>query len=128
MVAQVSNLFGEIASACDEQAKGIEQITVAVGQLDRTTQANAGGAEEAAASSEQMNTQAESLNRTIEDLTALVGLYQAGNAVVSHTAAVRGEARRVQLPDLRRPALAGVPEQKPASRIPLDRDDLFEEF
>ncbi|MGM3162495.1 methyl-accepting chemotaxis protein [Dickeya undicola] len=40
-VSRVNDIIGEIASASDEQRRGIEQIASAVGELDSTTQQNA---------------------------------------------------------------------------------------
>ncbi len=40
-VQQVTDIMGEIASASSEQTKGIEQVNVAVTQMDEVTQQNA---------------------------------------------------------------------------------------
>ncbi|BES84645.1 methyl-accepting chemotaxis protein [Pectobacterium araliae] len=40
-VSQVNDIMGEIASASDEQSRGIEQISRAISELDTTTQQNA---------------------------------------------------------------------------------------
>ena len=70
---EVKNLIAEIATASHEQAQGIEQINTAVGQMDQVTQSNAAGAEESSSASEELNAQAEQLNRMVQDLQALVG-------------------------------------------------------
>jgi methyl-accepting chemotaxis protein len=43
--------MGEIASASDEQSKGIEQVSLAVSQMDSVTQQNASLVQESAAAS-----------------------------------------------------------------------------
>lgn len=48
-VARVTDIMGEIESASDEQSRGIEQISLAVTQMDQVTQQNASLVEEAAA-------------------------------------------------------------------------------
>ncbi len=37
-VARVTDIMGEIESASDEQSRGIEQISLAVTQMDQVTQ------------------------------------------------------------------------------------------
>jgi hypothetical protein len=56
----------EIASASGEQARGIEQVTGGVGQLDKVTQATAGNSEELAAASEETASQASSLMQLVQ--------------------------------------------------------------
>jgi len=68
-----SQLVSEIASASDEQAKGIEQLNSAAAHMDTVTQNNAANAEESAAASEELRSQAEQLEATVENLVALVG-------------------------------------------------------
>jgi len=70
---KVNDLVGEIAAACNEQAQGIEQINVAVGQMDTVTQQNAANAEESASAAEELSSQAEGLNRMVVELRSLTG-------------------------------------------------------
>ncbi len=60
-VQQVSSIVSEITMASLEQKEGIGQVNRAVGELDRATQQNAALVEETAASSEDMNNQAQAL-------------------------------------------------------------------
>jgi methyl-accepting chemotaxis protein len=69
---QMDELIAEIATASDEQSRGIEQITTAVSQMDTVTQSNAGSAEETASASEELNAQALELKRAVTDLHILV--------------------------------------------------------
>jgi methyl-accepting chemotaxis protein len=69
---KVANLVNEIAAASDEQSKGIEQINVAVTQMNQVTQANSANAEESASAAEEMAGQAESLNQVVAQLSGIV--------------------------------------------------------
>ena len=60
-VGKVSNLIAEIAAASQEQSAGIEQINMAVTQMDQVVQQNAALVEEATAATESMQVQAGSL-------------------------------------------------------------------
>ncbi len=71
-VGQLTELINGIAKASSEQAQGVEQINVAVSQMEKVTQQNASGAEESASASEQLSAQAQVANRLIGDLAALV--------------------------------------------------------
>ncbi|TQI81111.1 methyl-accepting chemotaxis sensory transducer with TarH sensor [Serratia fonticola] len=57
-VTRVTDIMGEIASASDEQSRGIEQVTQAVTQMDQVTQQNAALVEEAASAAAALEEQA----------------------------------------------------------------------
>ncbi|MCV4698739.1 methyl-accepting chemotaxis protein, partial [Escherichia coli] len=61
-VTRVNDIMGEIASASEEQRRGIEQVAQAVSQMDQVTQQNASLVEEAAAATEQLANQADHLS------------------------------------------------------------------
>jgi methyl-accepting chemotaxis protein len=65
-------LVSEIATASQEQDKGISQLTTAVQEMDKVTQANASNAEETASASEELNAHADTLKETVVDLVSLV--------------------------------------------------------
>ena len=69
---KVADLVAEIAAASNEQSKGIEQINIAVSQMDKVTQTNAANAEESASASEEMNAQAEQMKSIVGELSAMV--------------------------------------------------------
>ena len=71
-VRQVSHLIEEIATASQEQSRGIAQVGAAVTQLDQVTQQNA-------ALVEQSTAAAESLQQQAARLTDLVGTFQTGH-------------------------------------------------
>ncbi len=65
-VNQVSALVGEIAHASSEQAQGIEQVNSGLVQIDEVTQSNTAGAEESAAASQTLLTQARSVKSILD--------------------------------------------------------------
>ncbi len=69
---QVDQLVAEIATASVEQNQGIAQVNAAVGEVDKVTQSNAGGAEEAAAAAEELSAQAVLMRENIRELAKLV--------------------------------------------------------
>ncbi len=62
---QVDELVADIALATKEQSQGVEQINMAVGQMDKVTQSNA-------ASAEELSANAVELNSSVTDLMGLV--------------------------------------------------------
>ncbi|MCP4703728.1 MAG: methyl-accepting chemotaxis protein, partial [candidate division Zixibacteria bacterium] len=78
-IKKVASLLGEITSASDEQAQGVDQINTAVGQLDQVTQQNAANAEESSSASEELSAQAVELQEIVVDLTKVVHGASAGD-------------------------------------------------
>lgn len=72
-VSKVGELVSEIAVASNEQAQGIEQINIAVTDVDKVTQQNASAAEESASASEELSAQAEEMKVFVGRLAAIVG-------------------------------------------------------
>lgn len=64
-VKKVNDIVAEIATASDEQSTGLMEISRAVTEMDQMTQQNAALVEEAAAASESMNSEADSLDQLI---------------------------------------------------------------
>jgi methyl-accepting chemotaxis protein len=88
-IGRVSSIIGEISAAGQEQELGIGQINQAVAALDDVTQQNAALVEEAAAASESLREQAETL-------AAVVGAFELDGAPAAATrkqAAGRQRAR-----------------------------------
>jgi methyl-accepting chemotaxis protein len=71
-ISKTTELVGEITAASAEQSQGVEQVNVAVSQMDKVTQQNAANAEESASASEELNAQAETMNDIVGQLVALV--------------------------------------------------------
>jgi methyl-accepting chemotaxis protein len=70
---KIAHLVSEINAASTEQAKGIEQINIAVSEMEKVVQQNAATAEESASASEEMNAQAEQMKAAVRDLGVMVG-------------------------------------------------------
>ena len=143
--AKVSDLVAEIAAASKEQAQGIDQVNIAVNQMDKVTQQNASNAEESASASEEMSSQAETLKGLVDDLVLVVEGTNSKKLQGMHAAAPA--ARKAANPQTRRGssgngngkaqpakrqlAATGAPAAgnafKPEALIPMDDDD-FNEF
>ncbi|MCP4232254.1 MAG: methyl-accepting chemotaxis protein, partial [Aestuariibacter sp.] len=66
--SKVGELIGEIATASNEQAEGINQLNVAASEMDKVVQQNAADAQESAAATEEMRSQAEKMKTSVEHL------------------------------------------------------------
>lgn len=64
-VAKVANLIGDIATASNEQAIGINQINQGIMQVSQVVQANSATSEESAAASEELSSQADLLKEQV---------------------------------------------------------------
>ncbi len=63
--SKVTNLVEEIAVASKEQAQGLDQVNIGLGQVDQVTQSNTSNAEECASASEELSSQAEQLRSMV---------------------------------------------------------------
>jgi len=64
-VTRVTDIMGEIASASDEQSRGIDQVGQAVTEMDRVTQQNASLVEESATAAASLEDQASRLSQSV---------------------------------------------------------------
>jgi len=64
-VQRVTDIIGEISAASSEQSRGIEQVNIAITQMDTTTQQNAAMVEQAAAAARSMEEQSLKLRETV---------------------------------------------------------------
>jgi methyl-accepting chemotaxis protein len=64
-IARVSSIMGEIAAAAIEQSTGIDQVNLAVAQMDEVTQQNAALVEQAAAAASSLEDQARRLSSAV---------------------------------------------------------------
>jgi len=67
-------LMGEITVASNEQAQGLQQVNVAVSEMDKVVQHNAANAEQSASASEELSAQAQQMKSMVNQLVALVGV------------------------------------------------------
>ena len=79
-VKRVTDIMGEISAASEEQSSGIDQVNLAVTQMDETTQQNAALVEQAAAA-------AGSLRDQTQHLTQVVSMFKLGNTQTAVQAA-----------------------------------------
>ena len=70
---RVKTLVDEVNLGSQEQARGIDQIGKAIGQMERVTQTTAANAEEGAAAAEELTAQSETLKDIADRLNAMVG-------------------------------------------------------
>ena len=73
IAGKIGHIVDEIATASNEQAQGIDQMNIAIGQMDKVTQAAAANAEESASASEEMSAQAVELKELVGVLVSIVG-------------------------------------------------------
>ncbi|MGE0085469.1 MAG: methyl-accepting chemotaxis protein [Desulfococcaceae bacterium] len=71
-VADAVNLLADISAASDEQKRGVEQVNIAVSEMDKIVQQNASNAEESASASEEMNALSEKMKEVVKELVFLV--------------------------------------------------------
>jgi methyl-accepting chemotaxis protein-1 (serine sensor receptor) len=64
-VGRVTDIMREITVASEEQTTGIEQVNVAIAQMDQVTQQNAALVEQAAAAAASLETQAAQMNAAV---------------------------------------------------------------
>ncbi|MFP4104564.1 MAG: methyl-accepting chemotaxis protein [Phycisphaerae bacterium] len=126
---KVNDLVSEIASASNEQSEGINQISLAVGQMDQVTQSNAANAEESASAAEELSAQAEELNAMVEQLRKMVGGKQSGGGFHVDRKRVKSQQHHAT----RKPAVSGPsPKQaekdNPEKMIPMNDDAQLAEF
>ena len=65
-VARINGVVGEIAASAKEQATGLEEVNVAVIQMDQVTQQNAAMVEESTAASHSLSREADTLSQMME--------------------------------------------------------------
>ena len=95
-VRRVTDIISEISAASSEQTGGIDQINVAISEMDQVTQQNAALVEEAAAAAEAMQDQA-------SRLAQLVSIFQLSAAHVAPASAAPMIAARRPMAALPKP-------------------------
>ncbi len=128
--AKVGDIVSEIAEASKEQSNGIEQVNIAITEMDKVVQQNAANAEESASASEEMNAQAEQLKDYVGELVMLVtGSANQGSALQGHrqmkTISTKSKTARAGKNKMLAHASKEV---RPDQVIPFDDDEDFENF
>jgi len=111
-VRRVTGIMSEMMSASQEQSAGIEQINMAVTQMDNVTQQNAALVEEAAAAAQAMQEQVNSLND-------VVSVFRVGNIAGGRDAGLRVVSRPPPPLAARRPPATAKP-ARPAAAKPSE--------
>ncbi len=125
-IEKVGGIIGEIASASQEQARGIEQVNKAVAEMDKVTQQNAANSEESSSASEELAGQA-------QELMAMVGRFKLGEHS-SHTANRASSAGTKILSVRKTKRLPSKPKNgqdmmlRPEDIIPMEGDPDFKDF
>jgi len=78
---KISQLIDEIATASQEQAKGISEVSAGIAEMNGVTQHSAATAEESASASEELNAQAQKMKSFVADLSEVVGGVSSVQAV-----------------------------------------------
>ncbi|MFT4269452.1 MAG: methyl-accepting chemotaxis protein [Pantoea sp.] len=110
-VTRVTDIMGEIASASDEQSRGIDQVGLAVNEMDRVTQQNAALVEESATAAAALEDQASRLKQS-------VAVFNIGKEFVAQA------VNLTTAPKLLRPAASKALAQPEGARA----DDNWETF
>ena len=106
-VTSVTDIMGEIASASDEQSRGISQVSQAVSEMDSAVQQNAALVQEASAAAVSLEDQAGRLTQAVAvfqivssvPTRALVGAAAAPTQVRSNPALLATGTKRVKADD-----------------------------
>lgn len=88
-------LIEGISTASDEQSRGVSQINVAVSEIDKVVQQNAAISEEASAAATELDMQAKTLLRYVQELEALAGLQAAQEKTAGKRKVAAGERKLV---------------------------------
>jgi methyl-accepting chemotaxis protein len=123
-VRRVTDVISEISAASQEQTSGIEQINMAITQMDEVTQQNAALVEQAAAASDAMREQANTLTQVISVFKIDV------HSAIQMAVPVRTTARAVAPGVLPKPV--GAPRRAPVRQLgaatAAKNDTDWEEF
>jgi methyl-accepting chemotaxis protein len=127
---KVGTLVAEIDQASNEQSNGIDQVNIAITEIDKVVQQNAAYAEESASSSEEMNAQADQLKGYVDDLLVLVtGKKNQSHSVKTLHTMKKVSSRPKSIAKRKNKLLAGKTKEVRSDQvIPFDDDDDFKDF
>ncbi|NCC95001.1 MAG: hypothetical protein EOM10_17335 [Opitutae bacterium] len=137
---KVAGLIGEVSAASNEQAQGIDQVNIAVAEMDKVVQRNAANAEESASAAEELSSQAQELNGMVAHLRSIVSgssgvdegrsyapVAHARHKPAAHTGNTARTAHKPRLAAHQPAAGKKKNAAKPEEVIPLDDAD-FSDF
>ena len=127
---KIAMIVTEITGAAEEQARGVSQVSEAIANMDTVTQSNASQSEELAASSQELSSQALSMNDLVGDL---VGVIDGEDAKLARERQNQsGVSSRFNKPTVNKPttaiahkSVAAVGVKKAESMIPFNDDKDF---
>ena len=137
LVEEAGATMGEISMATQEQSTGIDQINMAVGQMDTVTQQNAALVEQAAAAAASLQEQAAGLAEVVSVFRMDEGMAPRKQAIakrrtasaVATVATGTGTAARPAIAaPTRRPAAKPAAAKAPARKMAAASSDDWEEF
>jgi methyl-accepting chemotaxis protein len=73
-IEETSSIAVEISCATREQSESLDQVNIAMGQMDSAVQSTAASAEESASAAVELASQAEEMNEASRSLSALMGI------------------------------------------------------
>ncbi|GAB3526566.1 methyl-accepting chemotaxis protein [Photobacterium alginatilyticum] len=114
-ITKTAELVQEIAATSDEQASGVTQISVAMGQMDQVTQQNASASEELASTAEEMSAQAEQLQQLMSFFT------------INESPAVAPEPHIANVAGKRTVVPSALAPKKPAKKLENKHQEIIEE-
>ncbi|WP_416037166.1 Cache 3/Cache 2 fusion domain-containing protein [Herbaspirillum huttiense] len=132
-VKRVTDIVGEISSASQEQTGGIEQVNLAIVQMEQTTQQNAALVEQAAAAAQSLQDQAHQLTASVStfklDETHAMEFGAAGTGTAA-------PVRKLVARTSPAPKPAAAPKAAPVAKLPPSgkslpapsKDDDWEQF
>ncbi|MBL8427202.1 MAG: diguanylate cyclase, partial [Dechloromonas sp.] len=124
-IKRVAKIMGDISDASHEQSSGIEQVSLAISQMDEVTQQNAALVEEAAAAAESLEEQAGHLARAVS--VFVLGQGEAGAMQPIRRPAVQSVSRPA-LSHMEPVRLKAQPARSRVPSSPADDEDEWAEF
>jgi len=125
-IDEVSGLIGEVNEIVVAQGRSVQEVNIAMSQMDTVVQSNAAGAEESASAAEELSAQAAEMMNLVSGLGKIVG-YTGGSSHRQTHAKKQSmwRARKSPAPAPARPT-PGSAHDHPDIVIPLDEDCLID--
>ncbi len=128
-----ANIISEIAAASEEQKRGIDQINIAISELDTMTQQNAALVEETASASEEMSSQAQELQSMMERFKIRQSVREETYGRKHREVHLQGSQGQIAMKPKKGASAAGKSQAAPPAAAKKDikglmAEDGFEEF
>ena len=121
-IKSLDEIVGEISAASKEQSQGINEVNMAVGQMDKVTQSNAAAAQENASAAEELNAQVGSLQAIVSQLQTVVAGSAQAEADAPSAPAQTYRAPKTSKPPKKKSTVPSVPATPGFSRVPQNAD------